>query len=78
MATKKIEEIKTHPLFEGLFTINDDLLARIEQNMREEKYDESLDEEDNEECADDNADNEGADESQNEDEDDEEYFDPVD
>ncbi|AFM26084.1 hypothetical protein [Desulfomonile tiedjei] len=41
MATKKIEDIKTHPLFEGLFTINDDLLARIEQNMREENYDDS-------------------------------------
>ena len=41
MATKKIEEIQTHPLFEGLFTINDELLAKIEQNMRDDNYDES-------------------------------------
>jgi ParB-like chromosome segregation protein Spo0J len=41
MATRKIEEIKTHPLFEGLFTINDELLAKIEQNMRDDNYDES-------------------------------------
>ncbi|MBI5247880.1 MAG: hypothetical protein HY912_00160 [Desulfomonile tiedjei] len=39
MATKKIEEIKTHPLFEGLFTINDELLAKIEQDMRDDRYD---------------------------------------
>jgi hypothetical protein len=41
MATKKIEEIKTHPLFEGIFSINDELLAKIEQNMRDENYDDS-------------------------------------
>jgi ParB-like chromosome segregation protein Spo0J len=41
MATKKIEEIQTHPLFQGLFTINKDLLAKIEQNMRDDNYDES-------------------------------------
>jgi hypothetical protein len=41
MATRKIEDIKTHPLFEGLFTINDKLLARIEHSMREENYDDS-------------------------------------
>jgi hypothetical protein len=41
MATKKIEEIKTHPTFESLFTINDELLAKIEQNIRDENYDES-------------------------------------
>jgi hypothetical protein len=41
MATKKIEEIKTHATFESLFTINDELLAKIEQNMRDENYDES-------------------------------------
>ena len=40
MATKKIEEIKTHPLFEGIFTINTELLAKIEQNMRDDHYDE--------------------------------------
>jgi hypothetical protein len=39
MATKKIEEIKTHATFESLFTINDELLAKIEQNMRDENYD---------------------------------------
>ncbi len=41
MATKKIEEIKTHATFESLFTINDELLAKIEQDMRDENYDES-------------------------------------
>jgi hypothetical protein len=41
MATRKIEEIKTHSLFQGLFTINGDLLAKIEQNMRDENYDDS-------------------------------------
>jgi hypothetical protein len=41
MATKQIEEIKTHPLFEGIFTINDELLAKIEQNMLDDNYDES-------------------------------------
>jgi hypothetical protein len=41
MGTKKIEDIKTHPLFEGLFTINAELLAKIQQNMREENYDDS-------------------------------------
>jgi hypothetical protein len=41
MATKKIEQIKTHATFESLFTINDELLAKIEQNMRDENYDDS-------------------------------------
>jgi hypothetical protein len=41
ITTRKIEQIKTHPLFEGLFTINDELLARIEHSMREESYDDS-------------------------------------
>jgi hypothetical protein len=41
MTTRKPEDIKTHPLFEGLFTINGELLAKIEQNMREENYDDS-------------------------------------
>jgi hypothetical protein len=41
MATKRIEEIKAHSLFEGLFTINDKLLSKIEQNMRDENYDDS-------------------------------------
>jgi ParB-like chromosome segregation protein Spo0J len=39
MATKKIEEIKTHATFESLFTINDELLAKIEQDMRDDRYD---------------------------------------
>ena len=37
----KVEEIKTHPTFESLFTINGELLAKIEQNMRDENYDDS-------------------------------------
>ena len=41
MATKKIEEIKTHATFESLFTTNDELLAKIEQNMRDDNYDDS-------------------------------------
>ncbi len=36
-----MKTFKTHPLFEGLFTINEDLLAKIEQNMRDENYDDS-------------------------------------
>jgi ParB-like chromosome segregation protein Spo0J len=39
MATKKIEEIKTHATFESLFAINDELLAKIEQDMRDGRYD---------------------------------------
>lgn len=39
MAMKKIAEIGTHPLFEGIFTINDELLAKIEQDMRDDSYD---------------------------------------
>ncbi len=35
----KVEEIKTHPLFEGIFAINDGLLAKIEQDMRDDRYD---------------------------------------
>ena len=41
MQKRRIEEVKTHPLFEGLFTMNAELLAKIEQNMREENYDDS-------------------------------------
>ncbi|WP_157212275.1 hypothetical protein [Desulfomonile tiedjei] len=41
ITTRRIEEIETHPLFEGLFMINKNLLAKIEQNMREENYDDS-------------------------------------
>jgi len=35
----KVEEIKTHPLFEGIFAINDELLAKIEKDMRDDNYD---------------------------------------
>ncbi len=37
----KVEEIKTHPLFEKMFAINEALLAKIEQDMREDRYDRS-------------------------------------
>ncbi len=39
MATKKIEEIKTHPAFASLFPINDRLLHEIEKDMRDGNYD---------------------------------------
>jgi ParB-like chromosome segregation protein Spo0J len=39
METKRIEEIKTHPLFEGIFTINGELLGKIERDMRDGRYD---------------------------------------
>ncbi len=35
----KVEEIKTHTSFEGIFTINEELLGRIEQDMSEGRYD---------------------------------------
>ena len=38
---EKIENIATHPLFEGMFRIDKKLLRKIEQNMRDENYDES-------------------------------------
>ncbi len=38
---EKIENITTHPLFNSIFRIDKELLARIEQNMRDENYDES-------------------------------------
>jgi hypothetical protein len=37
----KIEEIKTHPTFESLFPINPTVLAKIEQDMRDGRYDRS-------------------------------------
>ena len=39
MEKKKIEEIKTHPTFESLFPINPTVLAKIEQDMRDGRYD---------------------------------------
>jgi hypothetical protein len=39
MATKKIEEIGTHPTFVSLFPINGKLLTEIEQDMRNGNYD---------------------------------------
>ena len=39
MDTKKPEEIKTHPTFESLFPINPQVLAKIEQDMRDGSYD---------------------------------------
>ncbi len=39
MADMNIEKIKTHPTFEGIFRIDQELLARIEQDMREGRYD---------------------------------------
>ncbi len=39
METKKIQQIKTHPTFEALFPINAELLAKIEQDMCEGRYD---------------------------------------
>ncbi|MGO9572161.1 MAG: ParB N-terminal domain-containing protein [Desulfomonilaceae bacterium] len=39
MDTVSPEEIKTHESFEALFPINDDLLAKIENDMREGAYD---------------------------------------
>jgi ParB family chromosome partitioning protein len=39
MDIKKIEKIKTHPTFEGMFPINAELLAKIEQDMRGGRYD---------------------------------------
>jgi hypothetical protein len=41
MATKKTEEIQSHPLFDGLFNISGELLAKIEQNIRDENHDDS-------------------------------------
>jgi hypothetical protein len=39
MEKKKIEEIKTHPTFESLFPINPAVLEKIEQDMRDGRYD---------------------------------------
>jgi hypothetical protein len=39
--TKNPEEIKTHPTFESLFPIKPDLLEKIEQDMRDGRYDHS-------------------------------------
>ncbi|MFH1117535.1 MAG: hypothetical protein V1792_26745 [Pseudomonadota bacterium] len=39
MANMKTEDIKTHPTFQGIFTINAELLGRIEHDMREGCYD---------------------------------------
>ncbi len=41
MEIKKIEQIKTHPLFEGIFRIDEELLGRIERDMSEGRYDSS-------------------------------------
>jgi ParB family chromosome partitioning protein len=39
--TKNPEEIKAHPTFESLFPIKPDLLEKIEQDMRDGRYDHS-------------------------------------
>jgi hypothetical protein len=41
MTMKKIEEIKTHPLFTKIFAIKNEVLTRIEQDMRNSGYDTS-------------------------------------
>lgn len=39
MECKKVEQIKTHPTFESLFPINPGLFEKIEQDIREDRYD---------------------------------------